>query len=137
MNVKAWKTVTVVTFTGDEGDHTETHGWVDPWWAHCEPMDSRNDARPVAQWNEGDDDDREDYPTVAEFIRATVADELGSAEDNGDGTWYGTDDHMCDVTLRDGTSRTFALHFTTKGYDSRGWYEADVHSDGTVGAHRY
>lgn len=131
MMVRAWMTGTAVTWSDDEsGDYTDEHGWIDTTWSRHELFDSRNDVRPVATYDTEDPDAREDYPTLNDWIRATVAEYLGAAEDNGDGTWYAADSHeVCDFCLTDeaGRSFSFALHFDTKGYDGRrGWHEDPV-----------
>lgn len=132
MKVKVWMTATAVTFHSDaDSDYSESHGWVDAPHFH-ELMESRNYVSPVAEWDDTDEDDTDEHATVADFIRATVAEYLGSAEDNGDGTHYGNDAHgaMCNGCLTDGRTISYALHFTHKRYDARrGWVEDDVTAD--------
>lgn len=94
----------------------ETHGWIDPTWSNTELLDSRNDATPVVDMDELDDD-----------LTETVADALGSLgqwDDNGDGTVYGADSVQ---SQEDGAYWTYALHFVRKflllgnGYTEEPW----------------
>lgn len=132
MRVLAWVTGTRVEFADDGSeDYAEEHGWVDWNWSHHDLHPSRNDVRPVAEWDDRDADDLEDFPTVADFIRGTVETVLGAAEGNGDGSWWSSvDEHLCSVTLEDGSSWSYSVHFTHKRYDSaRGWVEDTVTPD--------
>jgi hypothetical protein len=112
------------------GDAAE-RGWVDPNWSMTDLQEARNYVRPAAEYNPLDPEDVEDYPTVAAWIAATVAEHLGAAEDNGDGTWYGVDAQTHDYTTDD--TYTYSLHFHVKRHtSSRGWVEDDVTADGSL-----
>ena len=142
--VCAYLTATAVTWSEeDAGDYPdEEHGWVDADWSMRVLHESRNDVKPYAElYLHGDGSlnhdrstigrcvtDEDEILTVADFIRATVADALGSAEDNGDGTWYGSDSIVTDYS--DPRDYTYALHFHVKHNDGRrGWVEDDVTLD--------
>lgn len=141
--VRASLTATAVNFSDyREDDYTEEHGWVDPCWTMRELYESRNDVRPAAElyltegaelnhdrsWIGHSVTDEDEILTVADFIRATVAEILGSADDNGNGTWYSSDEIVTDY--RDPRSYTYALHFHVKHNDSRrGWVEDSITLD--------
>lgn len=121
----AFVTATKVT-PGTDGrtdveDCTEEYGWVDPHFSSWALFDSRNDATPVVNCDEDDED-------LADYVREALA-EYGPAEDNGDGTFYGQDEFE-----HNGSFFTYAVHFVRKGGASENWTERAWHpvTDGRI-----
>ena len=128
MIYRAYMTCDIVTSESAADGMPAESGWVDPTYSMSTVHDSRNDVSPASTYDPSDSDDVELYPTVADWVAATVSELLGAADDNGDGTFYAADS----VTLDYATDETYsyALHFHAKDYGRDGWREFDVPADG-------
>lgn len=120
----AYMTATVV---GTDRDDI-SDGWIDPTWSMFVLHDSRNDVRPAATWSRMED--IEDGETVREswdrWIRETVDEHLGMAENSHDGTYYG----IGETTAPDGDTWTYALTFVASHHAMRrSDIEFRVHTD--------
>lgn len=116
----AFMTATVVKLDG-----TEEYGWIDPRWSRTTLLESRNDAGTVVNERESDED-------LPDWVRDALGTHLGAYEDNGDGTFCGTDSFTDPDT---GLDWTYSLHFVRKFFNERdGWTERAWHpaTDGRI-----
>jgi hypothetical protein len=97
------------------GNHNDEHGYVDPNWSRTDLFESRNDVRPIVDCDIRDED-------LADYVREAI-EGLGLPSDNGDGRFYGQDEHAAD----DGSVWTYALTFIRKFHGPNGWTEQDWH----------
>lgn len=102
-----------VTASTVDSDGREDNGWIDPQWSRTVLMESRNDAPPVVNLDETDDD-------LAEYIIDALSEYVGVYFDNGDGTFYAEDVHIDTAT---GIHWTYAMHFKRKFFGPNGWTE--------------
>lgn len=98
-------------------DAVEEHGWVDRGWSPYVLHESRNDAPPVVDCPEEDDE------RLAEECRAALEWLDGGAEDNGDGTFYAREGYTPFQDNFEGWEYSYALHFVRKFYGPDGWTE--------------
>jgi len=82
-------------------------GWVSPSWSTFTVFENRED---VERFTFDPDDDE----TVPEWQARLVSEILGSAHDNGDGTFYGAESQ---TRLETGEDISLALHFYDDGDD--------------------
>ena len=95
-------------------DPMEESGWIDRSWSRYVLHDSRNDVRSVFIVDEIDTE------TLTEEVR-DVLEWLGAYEDNGDGTFYASEND--DEPYDDPWRYSYAVHFTRKFFDWNGWTE--------------
>lgn len=110
----AFVTAEMVTTESAEHGDAAARGWVDVDWSATTLHESRNDVRPIVDANENDDD-------LADMIRDAVSRVVGAYETDGNGTLYAVDAMTLDYATDE--SWSYAIHFTRKTYDSRGWVE--------------
>lgn len=108
----------------EHGD-AEERGWVDPSWSRRVFHESRNDVRPLMdEWMPHDNLPDVLRPESLADIVADVLAELGSYEDNGDGTFYGVDSHDDYET---GETYRYAIHFVLKdSTGERSWHPSEI-----------
>jgi hypothetical protein len=97
--------------SGRDAAETVQHGRIDPRWSMTVLHDSRNDATPVVDCDEDDED-------LAEYVAEALA-ALGPFEHDDD-SFYG----QAETVDEEGGTWTYALHFRRKHrHPVHGWVE--------------